>query len=270
MTENKVMKFRGGTVTLERPLIFGIVNATPDSFFAPSRCENVKKALERAATLVAEGSDFLDIGAESTKPGSQEVSVAEEKARLLPILKAVREAFPQIFLSVDTRRAEVAELALAEGASIINDVSSLSDPLMAKLLAETGAGVILSHAPNLCAKDVDVSIEEIKKFLEERTKLALEAGVKEACIIWDPGLGFSKTPECNWNILKNLEHLLDYPVMCGASHKRFTRPNPFAPETPENDGTQGTIKAHALALKKGARLFRVHDVKICKETLKVA
>ena len=256
-------RLMGKDVKFDRPLIVGILNLTPDSFYAKSRCESPEATLKRAKKFISEGASILDLGAESTRPGAEFVSEEEEIERLVKPLKILREALPDVPISVDTRRALVAMEALKAGADIINDVSSLSDPLMPEVAARYGCGLILTHAPeNLASgENKDVSIDEIKKILRERTSYAVGYGVLREAIVWDPGLGFGKTVNANWQIIQNLTELSkESIVMCAASRKRFTRPNPELPESPENSGLMGTIKANLLAVENGAALLRVHDV----------
>ena len=253
------------------PLIVGILNLTPDSFYSQSRCEGRSSALRRAKKLVSEGADILDLGAESTRPGAEFVSEEEEIARLLPALEEIRAAFPDIPISVDNRRGMVAKEAIEAGADIINDVSSLSDPLMLEVAAHYLPGLILTHAPNELAsgQDRDFSMGEVKKYLRERTSRVVGLGVPRDAIVWDPGLGFGKTPDCNWRLLTDLKELTaDSLVMCAASRKRFTRRDPDAPESPSNSGLPGTIKAHTIAMENGAAMLRVHDVAEAKKLLK--
>ena len=250
------------------PLIVGILNLTPDSFYSQSRCEGRSSALKRAKKLIAEGADILDLGAESTRPGAAFVSEEEEIARLLPALRDIRAAFPETPLSIDTRRAVVAKEALEAGADIINDVSSLSDPLMTEVAARYLPGLILTHAPRELAsgENRDVSIDEIKRFLRERTSYAAGWGIPREAIVWDPGLGFGKTTRSNWQILLDLKELsADNLVMCAASRKRFTRRDPDKPESPENSGLEGTMKANLMAVETGAAMLRVHDVAAARQ-----
>jgi len=256
-------QIRDRKLRFERPLIVGILNLTPDSFHAKSRCESPEGALKRARKLLAEGASILDLGAESTRPGAYAVSEERELKRLIPALRKIREALPDVPLSIDTRRAAVAMEALKEGAHIINDVSSLSDPLMPEVAARYGCGLILTHAPKELAsgEDRDVGIEEIRNFLRERTAFASSYGIMREAVVWDPGLGFGKTVNCNWQIIQDLGVLTgDNIVMCAASRKRFTREDPALPEGPDNPGLKGTIKANLLAVANGAALVRVHDV----------
>ena len=265
-------RLKGKDVKFERPLIVGILNLTPDSFYANSRNTTPEAALERAKSLVNDGADMLDLGAESTRPGSALIDEAEEGRRLFPALEIIKEAFPDILLSIDTRRANVAKIALDMGADVINDVSALSDERMASVAAETGAGFILMHSPKDLAsgQNADIKTSEVEAFLKEKTAELLKTGLSIDCIAWDPGLGFGKTMEANWRLTEELDKL-SAPggrIMFGASRKRFTRPNPAMPESESNSGLPGTIRANRIALAKGATLLRVHDVKEARDLLR--
>lgn len=258
-------RIKGKDATFERPLIVGILNLTPDSFYADSRSATPEETLSRAKKMINDGADMLDIGAESTRPGSALIDEAEEGRRLLPALEMIRKALPDVLISIDTRRANVAEKALELGADVINDVSALSDPAMARVAAKFGAGFILMHSPEDLAsgRNADISADEVRAFLEEKTAELLKAGLPVDCVVWDPGLGFGKTMEANWRLANEIDKL-NAPggrIMFGASRKRFTRPDPTLPESASNSGLQGTIRANRIAVGKGAFLLRVHDVR---------
>jgi len=264
-------RLMGKDVKFDRPLIVGILNLTPDSFYANSRNTTPEAALERAKNLVNDGADMLDLGAESTRPGSALIDEAEEGRRLFPALEMVRKAFPDLLLSIDTRRANIAEKALAMGGNVINDVSALSDARMASVAAKSGAGFILMHSKKELAsgRNEDISTTEVEAFLKEKTAELLKAGLPVDCIVWDPGLGFGKTMEANWRLTEELDKL-NAPggrIMFGASRKRFTRPDPSMPESESNSGLPGTIRANRIAIRKGAFLLRVHDVKEARDLL---
>ena len=257
-------RIKGKDATFERPLIVGILNLTPDSFYADSRSATPEEALSRAKKMINDGADMLDIGAESTRPGSALIDEAEEGRRLFPALEMIRKALPDVLISIDTRRANIAEKALTLGADIINDVSALSDPAMAQVAVKFGAGFILMHSPKDLAsgRNADISADEVRAFLEEKTTELVKAGLPVDCVVWDPGLGFGKTMEANWRLVNEFDKL-NAPggrVMIGASRKRFTRPDPSLPESESNSGLQGTVRANRIAVGKGAFLLRVHDV----------
>ena len=264
-------RIKGKDIKFECPQVVGILNLTPDSFYADSRSATPEAALSRAKKMINDGADMLDIGAESTRPGSALIDEAEEGRRLFPALDMIRKALPDVLISIDTRRAGTAEKALELGADIINDVSALSDPAMASVAAKFGAGFILMHSPKDLASgsNADVSTAEVGSFLEEKTAELLKAGLPVDCVVWDPGLGFGKTMEANWRLANEFDKL-NAPggrVMIGASRKRFTRPDPTLPESASNSGLQGTIRANRIAVGKGAFLLRVHDVREARNLL---
>ena len=257
-------RIKGKDIKFECPQVVGILNLTPDSFYASSRSATPEEALLRAKKMINDGADMLDIGAESTRPGSALVDEAEEGRRLFPALEMIRKALPDVIVSIDTRRASIAEKALELGADVINDVSALSDPAMARVAAKFGAGFILMHSPKDLAsgQNADVGVPEVGSFLQEKTAELLKAGLPVDCVVWDPGLGFGKTMEANWRLVNEFDKL-NAPggrVMIGASRKRFTRPDPSLPESESNSGLQGTVRANRIAVGKGAFLLRVHDV----------
>ena len=264
-------RIKGKDIKFECPQVVGILNLTPDSFYADSRSATPEAALSRAKKMINDGADMLDIGAESTRPGSALIDEAEEGRRLFPALEMIRKALPDVIISIDTRRANIAEKALELGADVINDVSALSDPAMARVAAKFGAGFILMHSPKDLAsgRNADVSTTDVGSFLMEKTAELVKAGLPVDCVVWDPGLGFGKTTEANWRLANELDKL-NAPggrIMFGASRKRFTRPDPSLPESENNSGLRGTIRANRVAVEKGAFLLRVHDVREARELL---
>ncbi|SIQ79296.1 Dihydropteroate synthase [Alkalispirochaeta americana] len=266
-----------------RPRIMGIINVTHDSFFTSSRVADGERAREMAVKMVGHGADILDLGGESSRPGSDYVPADEELRRLMPALKAIREALPEIPLSVDTRKAVVAEKALDAGASMVNDISGLrDDPDMPALVAERGVQVCLMHmrgTPRTMQQEphYDDLPGELRRELESLAGRALEAGVKPGQIILDPGIGFGKTFGHNWSILGELESLseLGYPLMVGLSRKSFLseagldpesgRGEPLAPE----ERLSATLAAQLWCTLQGVSILRVHDVKPAVETVRV-
>lgn len=254
----------------ERPLIMGIVNLTPDSFFAGSRAEDAAQAVERALALVDQGADILDFGAESTRPGSAPVALEDEMDRLIPALKAFR-AQSQVPVSVDTRRAEVARAALGEGADIINDIAALADPEMAATVEKTGAGLVLMHMqgqPKTMQENpkyIDCAIE-VRDFLLLAVQKAQQAGISDESIMLDPGIGFGKLLEHNMDLLRRLYLLVDcgYPVLVGLSRKRFIGE---ISGKPVEKRLAGSLGAACAAWLGGADIFRVHDVGETRDAL---
>ncbi len=258
----------------ERSLVMGIVNVTSDSFSDGGRHLAPDAAIAHARELLAEGADVLDLGAESTRPGSTPVPPAEQIRRLSPILLALKGT-PGAVLSVDTRSAEVAREALALGAHVINDVSALAEPAMAAVIAEAGAGVVLMHmqgSPDtmqIAPTYTDV-VGEVATFLAQRCLLAQAAGVRRECIAVDPGLGFGKTLAHNLALLGSLSTLvaLGRPVVVGASRKAFL--GKLTGDAPTHDRLEASLAAAVLASWQGASILRVHDVAATRRALALA
>ena len=257
-------------VRLDRPVIAGILNVTPDSFWDGGRHVGVAAAVRHAADMVAAGADMLDIGGESTRPGAATVAADEEIARVIPVVRAVQREWPQLPLSVDTVKAAVARAALDAGADIINDVSGLRlDPSLAGEIARTGAGVILMHSrggvDQMASYDLaEYSADPVADVLRElggAVERARAAGIPGHAIVIDPGLGFAKRTEHSLALLAQLERLaaLGHPVLVGPSRKRFIGAA-AGDGLPVEARLEGTIAACVLALVRGAAIFRVHDV----------
>ena len=251
----------------------GILNITPDSFYESSRCIDVSKALDRAEQIVREGGDIIDVGAYSSRPGADDVSEEEEIARLSSVLPIIREKFPQAIISVDTFRSRVARYAVEEyGADIINDISGGDgDEDMFKTIAELKVPYILMHmrgTPQTMQTKTDYSdiiLELISYFSRKIEQLRL-LGVSD--IILDPGFGFAKSLEQNYNIIKNLADIAQFklPLLVGVSRKSMI----YTPlNTTPQESLTGTVALNTIALEKGADILRVHDVKECVETVKI-
>lgn len=254
------------------PLVMGIVNATPDSFSGgtPSAAE----AVSLAVRLIEEGADIIDIGGESTRPGAAPVDADEESRRVVPVIESLARSHPQACISIDTMKAVVARRALEAGARIINDVSSLEDPLMAPLAAETGAGLVLMHmrgnpANMQVAPHYGDVVAEVVSHLESRARAAMESGVGREQIALDPGIGFGKTLEHNLQLLANLSALRrpGMAVLLGVSRKSFLG---AITGRPVGERLAGTLAAQAVALARGqADIIRVHDVREAVDMVKV-
>ncbi|MFF2890566.1 dihydropteroate synthase [Paenibacillus sp. NPDC057967] len=257
----------GGGVKLElgtRTLIMGILNATPDSFSDGGRYNDVERAVAHAKEMVAAGADILDIGGESTRPGFEAVSAEEELKRVLPVIAAVRNALPEVAISVDSYKAVTIRQCLEAGAHIINDIWGLKgDPDMAAVAAEYGAPVIISH--NRHARDYTDFVPDVLADLQASVGLARRAGVDEQQIWLDPGIGFAKTYEHNLELLDRLDELneLGYPVLLGTSRKRFIKQ---ALDLPVDELVEGTAATVALGIARGCQIVRVHDVQANKRT----
>lgn len=252
------------------PLIMGVINCTPDSFYAGGRDSTLSGALQTAKRMIGEGADILDVGGESSRPGSSYIDAEEEQKRVLPLIQAIRR-ISNMPVSVDTRKAEVAEEALNAGADIINDISALEDDKrMAGLAAERQVPVVLMHKkgdPLTMQKGpfYDDVIREIYGYLRERAEAAVESGIDAKKIILDPGIGFGKRIEDNLEIVRSLDLLvrLGYPLLVGASRKSFIGSllgPPGAPLSAE-ERLIGTVTVHIFSLMRGAKILRVHDVR---------
>ncbi len=273
-----IWRVRGGTVALDRPVVIGIINITPDSFSDGGAFLAPEAAVAHGRRLVAEGADVLDLGGESTRPNAEPVAESEELERVLPVIRALREAVPGTPLSIDTVKASVAAAALDAGAAIVNDVSAMRlDPEMAGVCARSGAGVVLMHsrgdvsamASFAGATYGDVTSEVLAE-LAERVDEALVAGIDGEALVVDPGIGFSKRTEHSLRVLADLPRLgaLGYPVMVGVSRKRFI--GEITGVTTAADRDEGTLGVDVVALTLGAALFRVHDVRGARRSLDAA
>jgi dihydropteroate synthase len=269
------LKLGGKTLELgRRALIMGILNITPDSFSDGGQFADHERAIARAFELISAGADILDVGGESTRPGSNPVPLSVELERVIPIIRAVRER-SDIPISIDTNKSEVALQSLAAGADIINDVSSLRfDPDMAQVAARSRAPVILMHmlgAPRTMQINpvYESVISEIIAFLEERMKFAVQNGIERSQIIVDPGIGFGKTVTHNLNIIRDLDSFscMDRPILLGASRKRFIGK---ILGRPEGEREMGTALVNAFGIAAGAHILRVHDVAYHREAVGLA
>ncbi|CAN5656451.1 dihydropteroate synthase [soil metagenome] len=269
--------FRVGDRTLgPGPVLMGILNVTPDSFSDGGEYLDSEKAAEQAATLLDEGAQTIDVGGESTCPGSDPVSPNEELARVLPAIQGILKNRPGTIISTDTYRAATARAALEAGARIINDVTALrGDPEMASVVAEFGCPLILMHMlgePKTMQQEphYDDVVREVQDFLAERAVHAEDSGVEPDRIILDPGIGFGKTLDHNLALLKNLDAIaeLGYPVLVGASRKRFIGSISNVEEA--KNRVAGTVATSVLAYERGANILRVHDVRANREALEVA
>ncbi|SPJ15871.1 7,8-dihydropteroate synthase [Syntrophobacter sp. SbD2] len=257
-----------------RTLIMGILNITPDSFSDGGRFADYELALAQAFELISAGADILDVGGESTRPGSDPVPLPVELKRVIPVIRAVRES-SDIPISIDTNKSEVALQSLAAGADIINDVSSLRfDPAMVRVAAESGAPVIMMHMlgePRTMQVNpvYESVISEIIAFLEQRMKFAVQNGIERSQIIIDPGIGFGKTVTHNLNIIRDLDRFscMDRPIMLGASRKRFIGK---ILGRPEGERELGTAVVNAFGIAAGAHILRVHDVAFHREAVDMA
>ena len=277
MTRPTHWKIRNGTLPLgSRTLVMGIVNVTPDSFSDGGKFFSPDAAIAHGKQLVAEGADVLDIGGESTRPGSNEVPDEEEIRRVVPVIEGLRDLKTPI--SIDTRKAAVAKAAIQAGAQIINDVAGFRDPGLAPLAASTGAGVVLMHMrgePRTMQSDIhyDDVVREVRDYLLERARAVERQGVARESIVLDPGIGFGKRSgkgiEDNALLLRHLGTLTDlgYPVLVGASRKSFIG---NILRLPMPDRLEGSIAAAVIAAWEGANVVRVHDVRATRRAVDLA
>lgn len=245
-----------------QPLIFGILNVTPDSFSDGGLWENPERAVEHARAMVAAGADVIDVGGESTRPGATAIDAEEEQRRVLPVIRAL--CGEGIVVSVDTMRSSTATAAVSLGATYVNDVSGgLFDPAMVTAVTHSPAVYIAMHWRGDSTVMDDLAVyedvtKEVMSELEERVERIMDAGLEPTRLWLDPGLGFAKNADHNWELLRNLESFvgLGYPVMVGASRKRFLEPFGNAPA----DRDEATAVISLLAAEAGAGAVRVHDV----------
>lgn len=262
----------GRLVSLDEPQVMGILNVTPDSFFATSRCRSEEEIRQRVCQIRQEGATMVDIGAYSSRPGAEDVSKDEELRRLLPAIDIVREEWPEAIISVDTFRAEVARRAVEAGADIINDISGGEmDPEMFSAVADMHVPYILMHMQGTPrdmqnAPHYDNLMCEVFRSLGERVELLHEMGVAD--VILDPGFGFGKTMEQNYEMMARLGEfrLLDCPILAGVSRKSMVYR--LLDTTPE-ESLNGTTVLNTIALMNGASILRVHDVKEAVEAVKI-
>lgn len=273
MSSTPSWKLRTRSLSLARPLLMGVVNVTPDSFSDGGMLADARQAVEHALRLGGDGADLVDVGGESTRPGSAEVATLVESGRVVPVVEELAGA--GVVVSVDTSKAEVAAAALEVGAEAINDVSAGRDPAMFEVVAASGAGLILMHMqgePRTMQQDPrygDV-VSEVGEFLLARADAAKAAGVEAERICLDPGIGFGKNLEHNLTLLHHLPSLraLGYPLVVGVSRKAFLG-RLTGVEDPTSRDLASSVAA-ALAVERGADIVRVHNVAASREALSVA
>ncbi len=258
--------------SFDRPLVMGILNVTPDSFYAPSRSGDWSEIIMRVQKMLSQGLDFLDLGGYSSRPGAVDVSEAEELQRVIPVIEKLHHEFPDLIISIDTFRSKVADAAIKAGASIINDISGGGlDPAIYGIAAKHKAPYILMHmrgTPQTMGQftSYDSIIQDMLFYFSEKIELAKAAGVTD--IILDPGIGFSKTPEQNFEVLANLHRfsVLECAILLGVSRKStiYKTLNISAEES-----LNGTTVLNTLGLLKGADILRVHDVLEAKQAIQL-
>ena len=269
-------------IVVDHPIVMGILNVTPDSFSDGGNFFSPDSAVAHAEQMISDGAGIIDIGGESTRPGAVPIEAVQESDRVLPVIRAVRQRWPEVLISIDTTKADVASAALDAGADIINDVSALRiDPEMAPLAGRTGAGLVLMHSRGTVADMAtydhalyDDVVREVMAELNSQMLLAEEAGVERKSIVVDPGFGFSKTSEHSVRVLRDLQRFeaFDTPIMVGVSRKRFVREamlnSVSMPSLDDRDA--GTAAVNVMALERGAMIFRAHNVRATKNALETA
>ena len=266
------MNCKGKLIDLTKPKIMGILNSTPDSFFSGSRFESLEVALKVAEKMLMDGADFLDVGGMSTRPNSDEVSENEELNRVIPLVEVILKEFPDALISVDTYRSKVAKEAVNAGVALVNDISAGSmDGEMFSTMAELKVPYILMHmqgTPKTMQQNPTYEnvVIEINQFFSEKIRELNELGVND--ILLDPGFGFGKTVEHNYELMQNLNLLGcgDFPLLVGVSRKSMVTRllNSTAAEA-----LNGTTALHMIALERGAKILRVHDVKEAREVVQI-
>ena len=258
----------------KQSLIMGILNVTPDSFSDGGKYFEKNSAINYALEMIDNGADIIDIGGESTRPFSDPVSLEEEISRVIPVIEGIRKE-SDICISIDTTKSQVATAALNSGACIINDVSAMEvDPLMIGIAIKFDCPLIIMHMKGTPKNMQDNPqyeslISDIKKYLLDRAEFIISKGINPKKIVIDPGIGFGKTVENNFEIINNLNHFttMDFPVMLGASRKSFIG---ISLNLPEEDRLEGSLAANVIGLHNGAKIFRVHDVAETNKALLIA
>ena len=270
-----IESFRDWCLNLNRKtLVMGIVNVTPDSFSDGGKFFSPEVAISHASKLIVQGADIIDIGGESTRPGAKLVSESEELKRVIPVIEKIRTDNPKILISIDTTKASVAKYAVEAGANIINDVSGLSfDKNMTGIVESLNVPIVIMHMKGnpqnmqLNPKYKDI-VNEILDFFEMKIKIAIQSGINRSMIILDPGIGFGKTVEHNFELLSRLNefNVLELPIMIGPSRKSFIG---ITLDLPPEDRVEGTAAAVSAGVMNGASIVRVHDVKSMKRVVRI-
>ena len=263
---------KGKLLTIEQPLVMGIINATPDSFYKGDLNAGLEKIVEKAGKMIMEGADIIDIGGQSTRPGSIRISASEEIQRVIPVIDSIVADYPQIILSIDTYHSQVAEAAIKAGASVVNDISAGSlDPEMINCVSSLNVPFICMHMKgtpenmqnNPTYEDL---VKEVLDFFINKIDQCKRAGIKDLVI--DPGFGFGKTLHQNFILLKQLSvfKILDQPILVGLSRKSMVYKTLGIDVS---EALNGSTVLNTIALQKGASILRVHDVKEAKEAITV-
>ncbi|MBO5780507.1 MAG: dihydropteroate synthase [Muribaculaceae bacterium] len=261
------INIKGRLVEFTEPVVMGILNVTPDSFHAASRIAGEDELISIAKQMLDDGADIIDVGGCSTRPGADYASESEELNRVINAITALRREFPEAIISVDTFRARVAREAVAAGADIINDISGMSlDEEMFNAVCQLNVPYILTDCNELCSVDVDATAACVIKNIQQNLRRLVLAGVND--IIVDPGFGFGKTIEQNYALMANLDlfSCLNRPVLVGISRKSMITK---LLEIDQDEALEATTALNIHALRSGASILRVHDVKAAKQTIKI-
>ncbi len=263
---------KGRLLVIEEPVVMGILNITPDSFYAGSRMNAVEAAVNKARQMVADGATIVDVGGQSTRPGSERIGATEELDRILPVVEAIKKAIPELYVSIDTYHALVAETAVKSGADLINDISAGNmDEQMIETVARLQVPYVAMHMKGtpetmqLNPSYENITIEVLDYFIH-KADACRKAGITD--LIFDPGFGFGKTATHNFQLLKNLEALsiLPYPLLVGISRKATIYKTL---SITAEEALNGTTVLNTVALQKGASILRVHDVKEAAEAIQL-
>jgi len=257
-----------------RTLVMGIVNVTPDSFSDGGKYFTLETAYEHSKKLITDGADIIDIGGESSRPGSKSISSEKELERTIPLISKIHSNFPEVVISIDTQKSEVAEQAILSGANIVNDISGLSfDDNMVKVVSKYDVPLVVMHMQGKPETMQDAPsynnlIEDIKSFFEERIRFATQFGIQKNRIILDPGIGFGKSYKDNFTLINQLDKFNGFklPILIGPSRKSFI--GIALNEEPESR-LEGTLAAVAAGILRGAQIVRVHDVKQIRKVAKI-
>lgn len=270
VTQMLTLNCKGKIISLETPLVMGIINATPDSFYHCDLADGITGVVALAGKMIENGVDIIDVGGQSTRPGSTRISAEEESGRVIPVIKAIHEKFPGLIISIDTYHASVARLAVAAGGSIVNDISGGNmDTAMIPAVATLGVPYICMHMKgspeNMQVNPTyDDVVEEVLQFFIKQTSECIKAGIRD--VIIDPGFGFGKTIEHNLTLLRHLSlfKILNKPVLVGLSRKGTVYKTLGIPV---DEALNGTTVLNTLAIQNGADIIRVHDVKEAREVI---
>ncbi len=267
-----VLNYKGRSLSVDKPLVMGVINVTPDSFYPGSRHTDIDAILKTAEKMLEDGADILDIGGQSTKPGSEMLTIDEELSRVLAPIEAIRKNFPGAVISIDTFYSKIVKETVAAGADVVNDISSGNiDEMMIPVVASLKVPYVLMHMQGV-PKTMQLNphyenvVEEVFNYLEKKYSLLRRAGIQD--IIIDPGFGFGKTIEHNFELLRHLSVFkkLNCPIMAGISRKSFVYKTIGKAS---DDALTGTIVLNTIALLNGVSILRVHDVKEAKQTIQL-